>query len=309
MTDIDAAITKIEQLAERAHEVRFVVPEERETYLTIDTDGKPTFTSARTLLAPYDRRPLRRRGTAALDQLGSFVAHAKRFRGPTSALFASRSDKAASIVAVYDYHDAGPEHPEQNDPTAAPSSGLARFCEHRAIYRFPVSEAFTAWTSPQKDLGQAAFAELIEDRIADLIDPKRAPSLVDLAAELGISLASPSRMIELSRGLAVRVASKVMQAVRLASGESTFSFASEHQDETGAPLKVPSGFAISIPVFERGENYALLCRLRYRVQQGSVLWSLAVHNAQKAHADAFEAACAYAAEQTGLPLLYGTPEP
>lgn len=84
---------------------------ERQTIVTLDKDGRPTFTSARGLLQEYDTRPRRRIGTATFADLPSFVAHANRFKGASSALFASRDD-GPELISVLDYHDAGPADPD-----------------------------------------------------------------------------------------------------------------------------------------------------------------------------------------------------
>lgn len=272
---------------------------EKQVIVTIDERGTPKLVSTRELLAPYDTKPERRRGTAILEDLDSFVAHTNRFKGPTSALFASLGDGAPRLTAVLDYHQPG-------DDTF---SG-ARFGQHRGLYKFPLSEEWRAWMAVAgKALTQQAFAEFLETRVIDVIDPKRAgESIADLAADLGISLTTPSRLLELSKGLQVRVNSKVAQAVSLSNGETQFSYATEHQDDKGAPLKIPNAFLIGIPVFDREDAYQLLVRLRYRVREGSVSWSLEPHNTSKALADAFEGACKEAQEQTILPLFFGSPE-
>lgn len=144
-----------------------------------------------------------------------------------------------------------------------------------------------------------------------MIDPKRAgEGLAELVRDQGLALASPSRLLELSKGLTVRVNSRVAAAVVLASGETQLSYATEHQDDKGLPLKVPTAFAIAIPVFERGDAFQFLVRLRYRVVQSSVTvtWILSVHNTERALAVAFEEACTTAKDQTDLPLFFGSPE-
>ncbi len=275
---------------------------ERQTIVTLDKDGRPTFTSARTLLQEYDARPRRRRGTASFADLPSFVAHANRFKGESSALFASSED-GPELISVLDYHDAGPSDPVD-------LSARAQWGQHRGLYRFPLSEEWRAWTGlSARGLDQTAFAEFLETRIADVIDPKRAgEGLADLVQDQGLGLASPSRILELSKGLTVRVNSRVAAAVVLASGESQLSYATEHQDDKGQPLKVPTAFAIAIPVFERGDVFQFLVRLRYRVVQSSVTWILSVHNTERALAVAFEEACTTARDETGLPLFFGAPE-
>lgn len=245
----------------------------------------------------YRTRPERRRGTATLTTLESFIAHVKRHRDDASVVFSDTADrKAPKLIAVYDYNEAG------GDVTKA------RFGEHRAVYHFPISEEWTAWTSRTQAMQQDAFAEFLEERIVDVIDPATVGETVKrFAAELGITLAAPQRLMELSRGLAVRVGQRVVQQVNLSSGEAQLGFEEKHEGESG-PLKVPGGFAIGVPVFRSGALYQVPARLRYRVHGGAVSWMLSLQRVDQVWDHAITEACDLTAKETGCPLFYGTPE-
>lgn len=240
--------------------------------------------------------PERRKGTAKHTTLSSFCEHVKRFADEHSAVFAHDDPKHPRLVAVLDYHEAG-------------SDGVPRWGEHRAIYDFPVSDEWKAWTGVG-DLDQRAFAEFLEDRIADVLEPSGAGDAVKAFAEqLGCSLASPSALMALSRGLSVRVDQKVAQHLNLSTGEAQIAFEETHREKDGGgPLKVPGGFAIAIPVFRGGAAYKLPVRLRYRVRSGQITWRIALHRADRAFVDAFEEACNEAHGATGLTVFRGTPE-
>lgn len=68
-----------------------------------------------------------------------------------------------------------------------------------------LSDEWKAWSARSlATLTQSAFAEFLEDRAVDVIEPKRASaSTSELCAALDLALASPARIMELSRGLAV----------------------------------------------------------------------------------------------------------
>ena len=241
----------------------------------------------------YRTAPERREGTAQLLELESFIAHAKRFADVDSAIFASPDAAAPKLVAVLDYHRATAE-------------GAPRYGKHRAVYPFPLSEEWKAWQAKNgKQLGQKDFAEFLEDRIGDVAAP---PADHDLVKHGG-SLASPSQLVELSRGLDVHVGAQVKQAVKLSSGEAQIQFITEHKDGDGKPLKVPSAFVIQIPVFRNGALYELGVRLRYRVAPGAgVSWFFEIHRADRVFDDAFKEACLKAGSETSLPVFVGTPE-
>ena len=134
------------------------------------------------------------------------------------------------------------------------------------------------------------------------------PNVASLASRLGLTLATCDRLLELSRGLAVNVDTKVKAVQNLNSGEASILFDETHRGDGGAPLKVPNGFVISIPIFRSGATYALPVRLRYRVKPDGIVWTVVIARADDAFRNAFMESCVHAQEGTGLPLFYGSPE-
>lgn len=253
--------------------------------------------SIKKLLDEYRTAPERRKGTAKLADLESFIAHVKRFADGDSVLFADPKPEAPYLLAVLDYHRIG-------------CAGAPRFGEHRARYEFPLSDEWTKWTEKNDSgMSQTDFAQFVEDRIGDVADPAVAGDTAKkLIAPIGCDLASPSRLMDLSRGLSVRVGAKVVNAVSLATGEAQIRFETSHSDESGAPLKIPGAFLIAIPVFRNGALYQLAARLRYRVQSGSVTWQYSLYRVERVFDHALREACDTAETETGLPLYLGTPE-
>ncbi len=244
----------------------------------------------------YRKKPEFRHGTAKFEDLASFIAHAKRFADKDSALFAAGSS-TPTLTSVLDYHEAGPE-------------GAPRFGKHRGVYAFPLSDEWQAWTQRNvKFMTQSEFAEFIENRILDISDPSGALDRAkEFSAALGCSFASPSKLIELSRGLAMRVDCKVQNATNLATGETQLQYVTQHTDELGAPLKVPSAFLITIPVFKTGSVYQIPARLRYRTRDAKISWFFELYRIDRVLDHAVREACTLAATETGLPLFYGSPE-
>jgi uncharacterized protein YfdQ (DUF2303 family) len=257
--------------------------------------------SVKQYLDEYLNKPERRKGTARLTDLNSFKAHVNRFKDIDSTLFADNRVVSPSISCVFDYHRQGAE-------------GSPRFGEHRAFYAFPLSKEWQAWTKINaQEMGQGDFAEVIENRISDVIAPSentfsQNEHLKNLADLLGGSFASPQRLVELSRGLSVRSDDRVQQATNLSTGEAVIQYTSEHKDHEGQPLKVPNLFLIAIPVFESGPLYQIAVRLRYRVRNGGIKWFFELYRTDKVFDHAFDEACKDAATETGLPLFIGGPE-
>ncbi len=270
---------------EEGHKL-LVLPEGLETY------ALKQFTDV------YLTAPERREGTATFGDLASFIAHAHRFADVHSVLFASPEPRTPSLTSVLDYHE-------------ATAGGAPRFGRHRGHYAFPLSDEWLAWTSGNaKPMDQKKFAEFIEDRVIDILgDPSKAGERArQLAESIQVSFAPASRLLDISRGMSIRVNAKVTNAQNLQTGEVRLNFATSHEDEGGGAVSVPGAFLIGIPVFRNGEAYELPVRLRYRLSDGLVLWFYELHGAQRIFDHAFAEACEKAALATGLPLFVGTPE-
>lgn len=263
-------------------------------------------------------KPERRSGTAKLLDLDSFIAHANRFKNDHSALFAINDMMKPSILSVLDYHLPGPV-------------GEPRFGKHRGLYEFPLSKQWNLWLSkqgpsPENIMDGGAFAAFLEDNIVDVIEApdfannagaeqttaqkeadKKLADLIQLAGGL---IAGPSKLMELSRNLAINVESKTRQAQSLSTGEIHLQYEEVHEakDGEGKPVKVPNFFLIGIPIFEGGAPYRLVVRLRYRPMQGKVLWFYQIHRPDLAFEHAFKEAVEVAKAKTELPLMLGTPE-
>lgn len=259
-------------------------------------------TSIKELLDEWRDAPERIRGTANFTELDSFIRHVRRFHDEGSALFADRNPAAPSLIAVYDYH------PEVD---GAEMAGVtARFCQHRALYSFPLSDEWKAWTSQNAaPMNQAAFAEFLENRLADVVDPLHAlESSRSIIDKLLCKFASPSRLLDLAKGMSMRVESIVVGAQNQQSGESTIRFETSHKDDRGGPLEVPGAFLVQVPVFRGDPVYQLAARLRYRVREGKVTWWFDLYRAAETLDHAFGEACKRAEKDTEVPLFMGTPE-
>lgn len=263
--------------------------------------------SVKPMLDEYRTEPERRKGTARLQDLRSFIAHVCRFKDADSALFAQRNMEQPALTAVLNYHRAG-------DTMAQP-----RFGDHRAHYQFPLSEEWQTWMGRNgKVLDQTEFAAFIEDNIDDVLPPPDlanaplddawAQEMGRMLALIGGSAADPMRLAELSRGISIRSDDRAEQKIDLASGQKTLVFKSEHVDDQGQAMKVPSLFFLGIPVFDGGVAYTLAVKLRYRLAGGAVRWAYELHRPDKVFRHAFDQATQQAAAETGLPLFLGTPE-
>lgn len=299
ITTTASSVNDTRKLMEDLHQPQLVRMDGRDVLIT--PRGVEVH-SVKKLLEEYRTAPERRRGTAMLTSLDSFIAHVVRFADADSVVFANRDPAKPSLTAVLDYHRAGAE--------AAP-----RFGGHRAHYAFPLAEPWTAWAAIDGEvLSHTDFAEFLEDRIGDVLVPPEGAGgpedrhVLALRNSPGGTFAGPSRLLELSRTLKVNEESRVTSAQNLSSGEVQLQFETAHRDEAGAPLRVPNRFLLGIPVFDGGAAYRFAARLRYRLAGGNVSWIVQRHRPDLVFEDALMEACNKAAEATKLPLLFGQPE-
>lgn len=253
-------------------------------------DLKPIFDQYRT-------HPERKRGTAVLTTLASFVTHVNRFKDDESAIYLDDTNaEAPKFISVIDYHLSG--------------GGHARFGEHRGTYLFPLSEEWRAWTAKDgREMPQGEFASFLEDRIPDILAPASVGEKTsEFAQKAGIVFAPPARLLELSRGLTVKVDTQVAHHVNLSTGEAVITFKEEHGNPDGEQMKVPNGFAIQIPVVKKGQPYMIPVRLRYRVSSGRVLWKFALYRTDLIFEEMIREAVLSVEENTELPVFRGRPE-
>jgi uncharacterized protein YfdQ (DUF2303 family) len=245
----------------------------------------------------YRETPARRMGTAKLADIPSLIAHINRFKDADSVVFANTDRAQPTMTAVLDYHCQG-------------AAGDPRFGQHRSHYAFPVSDEWKAWVEVNgAQMSQVDFAEFIEERLVDVLEPSIASESAKLFADkCSLAFATPSRLLELSRGLAVNVQEEVVQQVSLQSGEKQIQFSEKHSGADGAPIKVPGAFLVGIPVFRADARYQVCVRLRYRKGPGGLIWFMDLWRHEEVFDAAILKACEVVKKGTELPLLVGTPE-
>ncbi len=257
-------------------------------------DGaNPGIVGLRDELEKWRTAPERRKGKANVTTLAAFIGLTARHKDAHSALFARTQWPGPSLTSVIDYHQ---------------TDGVARFGEHRVSYEFPLTPEFQTWIKfNQKELGQGAFAEFIEENIADL--SVALPGEADQFEKLfKTKFAVPTDLIELSRGLEIVADSRVKTVVRLQSGEAQIAFDTTHKGVNGEPLTVPGLFLLSLRVFVDGSEVRIPARLRYRLRDGAIFWAYSLYKWEDALRARVVSDAAIAAQQTALPLYEGAPE-
>lgn len=258
----------------------------------------------------FATEPFRRKGTATLEELDSFVAHAVRFKDAGSAIFVSGGATAPKFTSVIDYHPAG-----EAEKTAP------RFGEHRGTYTPAFSPEWLAWKAVDgKGLTQAGFASLITTNVRDVFDVPEGdgPPLTEApqwyADRFGKGrtpadfFASAERLLGLAEGLSVTVEDRVTDVARRDTGEQRITFTSTAATE----VEVPVAFVIQLPIFVGGDLYQIPVRLRFFLRtEGDMKrasWRIELFGADRTVLACVEAMREKIAAGTGLPLFAGSPE-
>lgn len=170
---------------------------------------------------------------------------------------------AASLLSYLhqqNVSDRGPEvwadrvafevHAVLDPPTSAEDPG---WCDHQAVLRLRPTPEWQTWMAGSGKLGgQQDFAELLEDRAADIVTPAAA-HMLELAqsfhATNRVSFESSSFLADGQRGLEYR------EQVEAKAGRT-------------GQLVIPAVFELGLRPFEGGPPYKVTARLRYRIEDG-----------------------------------------
>ena len=255
----------------------------------------------------YRQYPLMRKGTVRLTTLESFIEVVKRFAFPTSAIFACDDMAKPSLTAIFDYHP-GNEWAQNEEVPPMIQNGY-----HRAAYAFPLSPEWQAWIKMNATpMAMGEFARFLEDHIvdvsADSVDAFGKASQDFVKANRG-KLATPSNLIEISRGLQIYESSVIKEAKNLSTGEAQFTFDSQHTDGDGKPLVLPNMFSIVLPVFRGASDpFRLIARFRYRKTGEGLKFWYELWRPDLVFDTAFQESIADVISGTNLPVYIGSPD-
>lgn len=259
----------------------------------------------------YRTNPLYRKGTATLTQLPSFIALVNRFKFAHSAIFAVDDFTKPSLTAIFDYH------PDNAEVGGEESAHAVQARRHRASYDFPLSKEWQAWFGKDaKPMSMGEFAQFLETQIVDVSDDPvglwsdQAQAFAKAnRATAADAIATPTRLVDLSLKFKIYETAESCEAVNLTSGETEFTFVSEHKAADGKPVNFPKLFSIVIPIFARSSVfYRIIARLRYRIANGKPVFWYELWRPDLTFETAFNEALETVIEQTSLPIYIGSPE-
>lgn len=259
----------------------------------IKADGVPTIMqNALELLDKRSPAPRRLTGCAKFTELASFIDHVERFKDQHSAVFMHGN----ALTAVYNYHvgigDNGDGHP---GVPAAP-----RWADHRATYAAPFSPEWDLWNKNDgKLMTQEEFGEFIDQNIKDIAAPVSEDD--KKAGYVGAGALST-----MARNLVINAGHKAERKINEQTGEITMHF--EVKIDEQSSTKLPPGFLLGIPVFEKGPGYRIEAKFYLqRAGQGFKLGYKLVRAADVLQHAVDEIRDAVK-KQTNLPVWAGSPE-
>lgn len=219
---------------------------------------------------PAPRRIIRQ---VTVNDTASFLEYFLRHAVTSSEVFADRDSRR--ITAILD----------------APGPGQPSWCDHRLTMQLEHTTAWRAWTGKDREyMWQAAFAEHLEDNLADIVDPPGA------------------EMLEVAQTLQATTKVSFASGYRLVNGQRQIQYTEETTGSAGArgTLQIPAEFRLGLPVF-RGDDAAeqVTARLRYRVKDAALTLGYALDRPEEAVERAFETYVAAIGSELATPVLRG----
>lgn len=225
----------------------------------------------------YLDQPMRKTGTVTVADVPSFLALYNKHASPDAEVFADRT--RGSVTAILDAHTG--------------HGGIPQWQGHRVVLQLKHTEAFTAWSGVNgKMMSQTSFAEFIEDRRADIIEPTAADVL-----ELAQTFQATTKVDFKSSSI-------------LKSGQRQLSYVESVNASAGqrGDMAVPDHLQLAVAVYEGATVAdAITARLRFRIVDGKLNLAVILDQLGDVVRAAFEGVITEVQAGIKVPVLRGTP--
>lgn len=221
--------------------------------------------------------PRRKTGTYAVHDADSFAAYFAKHASDDTEVWADTTSHR--LVAVVNAH-------------AGTAAGLAGHEDHRLSYAVQTTDAWKAWTKLDNQLmNQAAFAEHIENRRIDIVDP------------------SSADMLELAQSFQATIGVQFQSSKRLQSGERQLEYKEQVDASAGrsGQLEIPETFTLRLIPFEGAGVFDVTARFRYRITNGQLSIGYQLERPEDVIREAFETVIAAVETKTKATVLRGVP--
>ncbi|SCD41173.1 Uncharacterized conserved protein YfdQ, DUF2303 family [Streptomyces sp. TverLS-915] len=223
----------------------------------------------------YRDQPARKTGTTTVRDAQSFLSYFEKHADTATEVYADADH--LTVTAVLD----------------ASSTEAARWGDHRLRLSLRTTEAWEQWKANDgKLLGQAAFAEFLEDHLPELLEP------------------SAAEMLEIAQSIQGVTRAEFTAGTRLSNGQRQLSYVETTTAKAGqkGQLTIPETFVIGLVPFEGSEGYKLTARFRYRIgRDGELAMGYKLDRPGDILRTAFTDVTNQVGEQIDVPLMNGQP--
>jgi uncharacterized protein YfdQ (DUF2303 family) len=236
MTTIEETKTENAVAAELAQQA--VEPKELavgEVYAIADGEGKVKVVTT----DEYDEHPRHETASRSVTDAESLVRYVNRHAVDGTEVYAHI--KSSKVIAVIDSHER--------------AGGDPGWQKHKVSLDLEHSNAWLAWVAADgKLVDQAEFADFLDDRYLDVIDPDAA------------------RMIDIARTFQAKTKVEFESSIREASGDVTLNFTEDTAAKAGqkGDIEIPSRIQLALRPYIGGPIYSIWASFRYRLRGGSV---------------------------------------
>ena len=185
--------------------------------------------------------PRHRAAARVVTDAASFVAYVRRHAILNTEVFAHTN--SSSVVGVIDSHQAAVDG----------GSGWQKHTVHLALEK---SKAWLAWEKADGELfDQASFADFLDDRYIDVIDP------------------APALLIDIATTFQAKTNVEFDSGVRLDSDDVKLTFEEKTAARAGqkGEIEIPKKIQLALRPYVGGPIYSIWANFRYRLRNGSVL--------------------------------------
>ncbi len=232
-TKTEAAV--VAELADQAAESQRVAISVGEVYLARGDEGELRVVDT----DDYAAHPRHKEAKRSVTDAASFVAYVNRHADDHTEVFAHTN--TSKVIAVIDSHDE--------------ATGDPGWQKHRVSLDLEHSKPWLAWTKADGALfEQAEFADFIDDRWNDVIDPE------------------PARMVDIARTFQANTKVTFESALREASGDVNLQFVEDTTAKAGQKgnIEIPARIQLALRPYVGGPIYSIWASFRYRLRGGQV---------------------------------------
>lgn len=236
----------------------------------------------------YRDRPRRIHGTAIVHDADGFIAYLGKHGLPESEVYADVTRQ--QLVGVVNAHRGADADVQHEDAVGADTG--AGWSDHRVLLQLHQTTAWKAWAAlDRKLLDQVAFAEHVEDRLVDVVEPT--------AADL----------LEIVQTFSARRKASFESSTRLSTGIVQVAYREEEESKAGkrGQLSFPEQIVLGLVPFEGGSAFKVTARLRYRLTDGTLRIGFVLDRPEDVLRTAFLDAVQRVATEVEHPVLNGVP--